>query len=146
MTLDPATRDKNREELRRLEELVESNPDYLADLGGGWTVAVAFAHLAFWDRRQATLLRDWSLGDPLPVSATDDQLNPVLEPLWQEMRPESTGPMAVEAAREVTELVENLPQEKIDALVDLGMTFMRARGNHREDHVDQILRGLGRPV
>jgi len=142
MPIDPAILKKNSEQLERLERLVSANPDYGVDLGGGWTAAVAFAHMGFWDRRQAELLRNWQVGDPLPESATDDQLNPVLERYWQQLIPEVTGQMTVYAAREVNEIIESLSDEKVEALLALDKEFMLARGNHREEHIDQIEREL----
>lgn len=142
MPLDPKILRKNSEQLERLERLVSTGLDYEVDLGGGWTAAVAFAHMGFWDRRQAELLRNWRIGDPLPESATDDQLNPVLERYWQQLTPEVTGQMAVYAAREVNEIIESLSDDKVDALLSMGKEFMLARGNHREEHIDQIEREL----
>jgi len=57
MTISPEILSKNAEQLARPESLVATGPNFLADLGGDWTVAVAFAHMAFWDRRQAELLK-----------------------------------------------------------------------------------------
>lgn len=142
MPVDPEILKLNAEQLERLERLVSSNPDYGVDLHDGWTAAVAFAHMAFWDRRQAELLRDWSMGDPLPEAATDDKLNPVLERFWQQLTPGVTGQMAVYAAREVDEIIESLPHEKVEILISLGKHFMMARGNHRREHIDQIEREL----
>ena len=142
MPVDPKILKKNTEQLERLERLVSSSPNYETDLHDGWTAAVAFAHMGFWDRRQAELLRDWSVGDPLPESATDDQLNPVLERYWQQLTPEVTGQMAVYAAREVNEIIESLSDEQGEALLSMGKEFMLARGNHREEHIDQIEREL----
>ncbi len=146
MPIDPQILQHNRGQLQRLERLVASNPDYTADLGGGWTVAVAFAHLAFWDYRQAELIRNWSAPESVPSAHTDDQLNPVLERFWQQMPHEQCGAMAVEAARQITELVEQLDSRTADAIAAAGDGYMLARGRHREEHIDQIERGLSLSV
>ncbi|NQW16698.1 MAG: hypothetical protein HQ478_04350 [Chloroflexi bacterium] len=119
-----------------------SDSDYGVDLGGGWTVSVAFAHMGFWDRRQAELLRNWEIDDPIPESQTDDQLNLVLERYWQQITPNVSGHMAVDVAEEVDGIIASLPDEKINAFLDLGTRFMLARGDHREEHIDQIMREL----
>ena len=142
MPVDPEILKKNHEQLVRLEELVDSNPDYGVDLHGGWTAAVAFSHMAFWDRFQAQLLREWNVGDPLPDDEMDDMLNAILERFWQNMSPEATGRMAVEAAREVNAVVESLSDDKVAALLASGDGFRIARGNHREEHIDQIRQEL----
>ncbi len=142
MPIDSEILTNNAEQLERLERLVSSDLNYEVDLHDGWTDAVAFAHMGFWDRRQAELLRSWEIGDPLPESATDDQLNHVLERYWQQLTPEVTGQMAVDAAREVNEIIESLSDEKVKALLASGKRFMLARGNHRKEHIDQIEREL----
>jgi len=142
MPLDPQVLKSNAEQTERLERLVSSSPDYDVELYDGWTAAVAFAHMGFWDRRQAELLRNWNVGDPLPESATDDQLNPVLERYWQQLTPEVTGQMAVYAAQEVDEIIEALSDDKVEALLSMDKKFMLARGNHRKEHIDQIEREL----
>ena len=142
MPIDPEILKLNTEQLDRLERLVSSNPDYGVDLHDGWTAAVAFAHMAFWDRFQAELLRDWEIGDSLPGSDMDNNLNPVLERFWQQLIPEVTGQMAVDAAREINEVVESLSDEKVEALIALGDQYRLARGNHRSEHIDQIEREL----
>jgi uncharacterized damage-inducible protein DinB len=50
---------RNTEATRRLRELVAtlSDADLAAPLGGGWTVAMALGHLAFWDGRQRAALQ-----------------------------------------------------------------------------------------
>jgi hypothetical protein len=142
MPIDPSILKLNAEQTNRLERFVFSSPDYNVDLCDGWTAAVAFAHMGFWDRRQAELLRNWNISDPLPESATDDQLNPVLERYWQQLTPEATGQMAVEAAHEVDEIISSLSDDKVEALLSMGKEFMLARGNHRKEHIDQIEREL----
>ncbi len=98
--------------------------------------------MGFWDRRQAELLRHWNIGDPLPELVTDDHLNPVLEPYWQQLKPEVTGPMAVDGARELDKIIESLSEEKAEAIVSLGLRFMLTRSNHRKEHIDQIEEAL----
>jgi hypothetical protein len=48
----------------------------------------------------------------------------------------------VYAAREVNEIIESLSDDKVEALLSMGKEFMLARGNHREEHIDQIEREL----
>jgi hypothetical protein len=52
----------NEGERRRLRTLVETITD--EELGlilykEGWTIAVALAHIAFWDRHRLGLIRKW---------------------------------------------------------------------------------------
>jgi hypothetical protein len=142
MPIDPDILKHNATQLERLERLVSSGPDYGVDLRDGWTAAVAFAHMAFWDRFQADLLRGWEVGDPLPEDDMDINLNAVLERFWQQLVPEVTGQMAVDAARDINLVIESLNDDKVEALISGGNSFRLARGSHREEHIDQIEREL----
>ncbi len=142
MPVDPAILKHNKEQLERLERLVSTNPDYGVDLHDGWTAAVAFGHMAFWDRYQAEFLRNWNADDPLPGHDSDDHLIAVLVRFWQKLIPEVTGQMAVDAAREINEVVESLSDDKVETLVANGSQFRLSRGNHRAEHIDQIEREL----
>jgi hypothetical protein len=44
----------------------------------GWTVAVALAHLAFWDTRRIILLKKWKIEGVSPSPSDDDVLNDTL--------------------------------------------------------------------
>ncbi|MGD8963285.1 MAG: hypothetical protein PVH43_12255, partial [Desulfobacterales bacterium] len=52
---------ENAKELERLRSLVErlTDDELIFPIGNGWTIAVALAHLAFWDQRALFLLRQW---------------------------------------------------------------------------------------
>lgn len=62
MPVPPAIAKSNRTQTERLRRLVARlTPEMLAvRLPRGWTVAVALAHLAFWDRQRLCLMRHWA--------------------------------------------------------------------------------------
>ncbi len=143
MTINKEVLQNNAEQLSRLERLVERGVDLKQDLGGGWTVSVAFAHMAFWDRRAVGLLRLWDGEGKLPDSIYEDLLNDVLLSEWQAIEPETSAQLAIDAAREVNAAVETLDPDKANAISMMGNQFMLARGNHRREHLDQIEEALG---
>jgi uncharacterized damage-inducible protein DinB len=61
MPIDDTDFQHNADSTRRLRELIAklSDEDLGISLGGGWTVAVALAHIGFWDTRQAAALRHY---------------------------------------------------------------------------------------
>ena len=65
MPVSAAIAESNRAQTERLRRLVgRLTPDMLAvRLPHGWTVAVALAHLAFWDRQRLCLMRRWTAGN-----------------------------------------------------------------------------------
>ncbi len=133
----------NAEQLARLEALAAREIDFSRDLGGGWTVGVALAHMAFWDRRAVGLLKLWDGEGRLPDSIYEDLLNDLLLPEWLAIEPPKAMELAVDAARAVNAAVESLEPDKADAIVMMGNQFMLARGNHRREHLDQIEEALG---
>ena len=74
---DEATLNDNAAVTARLQALVSrlSDADLGRDLGGGWTVAVALSHLAFWDRRIAYMLERWMEDGTPHVELDDDVVN-----------------------------------------------------------------------
>lgn len=140
--IDQAILVNNAEQLARLEALVGQGVDLEQDLGGGWTVSVALAHMAFWDRRAVGLLKLWDGEGRLPDSIYEDELNDVLLPEWQAIEPRRSAQLAVEAARSVNAAVEAMDGDKAEAISMMGNEFMLARGSHRREHLDQIEEAL----
>jgi hypothetical protein len=65
--VSPAFAARNRAQTERLRKLVGGlDAARLAvRLPNGWTVAVALAHSAFWDRQRLCLMRRWACGPGL---------------------------------------------------------------------------------
>ncbi|MBM3947974.1 MAG: hypothetical protein FJ312_01785 [SAR202 cluster bacterium] len=80
MPTDPNILDDNASQRRRLEALVSRLTDDDRDVGNSWTIAASLAHLAFWDRRAALLLRRWERKGPQPDEPDVDLLNEALLP------------------------------------------------------------------
>src|SRR5947208_548303 len=109
MAFDPRTwsqgdRSQDEPQRRRLERLVNrmSDAELQTSLRDGWTVAVALAHLAFWDRRAAVLVRRWQrTGSVQKYSEgidTPDVLNEAALPAWQAIPPRAAANEALAAA------------------------------------------------
>jgi hypothetical protein len=122
--------------------------DLEVDLGGGWSVSMAFAHLAFWDAwHRARWQHAAATGAvaPPPVGADiSDRANEALEVTWRALAPDRTVALALDAAAAVDELLAGLPDASVDAARASGGTNWVERWPHREKHIEQILRGLGR--
>src|SRR5436190_12388521 len=113
--MDPELLVQNEIERDRLATLVAklSDEDLAHDLGGGWTVGVALAHLAFWDERAALLLERYADGTPqhhIP-DWYEDLLNETLEPQWQALPPRAAAEGAVAAAEHVTRALRVLEDD-----------------------------------
>jgi hypothetical protein len=135
------TRDRLRDVVAKMNDA-----DLARDLGDGWTVAAALAHLAFYDFRAVALFNRWRRGgavEPSPLDA--DAMNDALLPLALNVSPRAAARLALEAAEAADAAVAELELdpdllEKIDAAGDL---YLRLdRGHHRKEHVRQIEQAL----
>jgi hypothetical protein len=93
MTIDDTDFQHNADSTRRLRD-----EDLGISLGGGWTVAVALAHLGFWDTRQVATLRHYVETDVLLGGASDNAVNAVLERLAVLADPRPVAQLGVSAA------------------------------------------------
>ena len=138
---------ENEIERDRLTTLVArlSEDDLARDLGGGWTVAVALAHLAFWDERAALLLERYVDGTPqhhIP-DWYEDLLNQTLEPQWRALSPRAAAEGAVAAAEHVTRVLRGLEDGLCARLEAQEDGYLLCRFNHRREHIEQIEAALG---
>jgi len=131
---------ENAKERERLCSLVARLTD--DELGlpmeNGWTIAVALAHLAFWDQRALILLRKWRLAGVAPSPIDIDVTNDSLLALWLALPPRSAANLAVSSAEAIDDELEECPSGLISAIEDSGEQFRLYRSEHRKLHLDQI--------
>ncbi len=125
-----------------------SEEDLAADLGGGWNISMAFAHLAFWD---AWHVARWqhaaTSGDIAPAYVSGDvtdRNNDALVATWRALPGASAVALALEAAEVADNYVADLEDDAVDEAVERGGPNWFERFPHRRDHLDQIRRALGR--
>jgi hypothetical protein len=108
--MQPSCIEENARERERLRILIEglSDAQLSARLGADWTVAVALAHLAFWDQRSLVLIRGWKQSGVVEPSPVDIAvLNDALLPLWLALPPRRAARLALECAEAIDgELVQ----------------------------------------
>lgn len=137
--------DESRERLARLVETL--TPTQLAvDLGEGWTVASALAHMGFCDRWQAERLTEmlagrWSAQDE-SVIAAEHVANEALHPYWAGVDAEDVPALALEAATRLDALIAAAPNAIVDALDGTPSAYLLHRHRHRGDHLDHIERSI----
>lgn len=137
---------ENARELQRLRSLVARLSDDELSLPSGtdWTISIALAHLAFWDRRSLVLVSKWkSTGielSPIDVDITNDSLLPT----WLVLPPRAAANLAVSAAQAIDDELAKSSPEFISQLESLGDKFQLFRSIHRKMHLDQIEESLKR--
>ena len=146
--MDPELTAENEAQRARLAALVGElgDADLARSLGGGWTVATALAHLAFWDRRATLLLDLWARGQtPLadePEWYGSDVLNQALLAEWLVLPPREAARLALEAAESVDRKIETLDAAVAAAISERGESWRLQRSTHRREHIEQIERAL----
>ena len=137
---------RERERLRALAAKL-SDEDLRLNLGDGWTIATAFAHLAFWDQRSLIIIRKWNREGVTPSSPPDfDPINDALLPLCRAIPPRAAANLAIASAESVDREIEQLSPEMVAAIEGLGDRRRLFRSIHRKMHMDQIeeaFTGLG---
>jgi hypothetical protein len=131
---------ENARERLRLQTLVErlTEEELNLPLGTDWTIAVALAHLAFWDQRALTLIRKWKTNGVEPAPYDIEVTNDSLLPLWRALPPRAAAQLALASAQAVDQELEEAPPELIAAIDGLGEKYRLYRSEHRKMHLDQI--------
>ena len=131
---------ENAQERERLSSLVARLRDEELNLplGNGWTIAVALAHLSFWDQRSLFLMRKWKKNGVEPSPIDIDVTNDSLLSLWLALPPSAAANLAVSSAEAIDRELEESPSELISAIENLGERFRLYRSKHRKLHLDQI--------
>jgi len=131
---------ENAKERERLISLVTrlTDEELRLPLGNGWTIAVALAHLAFWDQRSLFLMRKWKKSgvelSPIDIDLTNDSLLS----LWLALPPRAAADLAVSSAEAIDRELQEAASDLISAIEGLGEKFRLYRSSHRKMHLDQI--------
>jgi hypothetical protein len=115
-----------------------SDADLKRDLGGGWHVSVAFAHLSFWDRRVEYVLRRWMEQGIPHEELDDDVINSALQYQLVALDPRTAVRLCIEAARAANAAIAALPDEIAAQLIAEDHTYLLNRAGHRDEHIEQI--------
>lgn len=125
-----------------------SDDDLVADLGEGWTVAMAFAHLAYWDSFHLARWRHAEANGLTCPQAADNEVtsrsNEALEATWRALPPAAAVTLWLEAAAELDTYVAQLSDAQLDAARAAGGEHWFDRTAHRRDHTAQVRTALGR--
>jgi hypothetical protein len=147
MPIDRSFIEQNRTVLEKLQKLIASlsDQDLAHSLGDGWTVAVALAHIAFWDQRALVLLERWEHeGGVTPSSADAEAINEAALPAWLAIPPREAAKLALMSAPIVAGKLENVAPEILEQNEALNAGVRILRAAHWTAHIEQIERTLKR--
>ena len=139
MTVDPAYIASNRVSTARIRALANSLSDdeLRHPVGAHWTVAIALAHIAFWDRRVLHLLDIAERGGVGDIPSIDVSVNDLSLPFWAALPPREAARLAVETSEALDARLETYPPQMLE-LVYAGNPRWVQRGLHRDAHLDEI--------
>jgi hypothetical protein len=139
MPANPSFTMLNRAATQRIQELISrlTDSDYLKPVGVHWSVAVALAHIAFWDRRILFILDKSEQEGKLYDMALDVTLNDILLPFWAAIPAHEAARMAIETAKEVDRRLEAAPPALLDLMADRNVRLV-ARSRHRNEHLGEV--------
>ena len=133
--------EENARERERLRFLVESLSDeqLLTPLDAEWTIAVALAHLAFWDQRSLILIRKWKKNGVIEPSPIDiEVINDALLSLWLLLPSREAANLAVSCAESIDRELEETAIDFVKKIKDIEGKSRVYRSIHRKMHLDQI--------
>src|SRR5512138_2462621 len=137
--MDRSFVEKNKASTERLRKLAAGlrDSDMGRKVGADWNVAVALAHLAFWDQRvQLTLDRTEKTGKLSPVEINTDA-NDVMLPLMELVPGHEAARLAIETAEALDKRLEAFPADLLEQLNEYNPRWV-TRALHRNEHLDEV--------
>ena len=146
MTVDPNHIASNRASTARIRDFAArlSDDELRHPVGAHWTVAIALAHLAFWDRRVLHLLDLAERGELDNAPVIDISVNDVSLPFWAALPPREAVRIAVETSEALDQRLEALSPRLLE-MIFTGNPRWVQRGAHRNAHLDEIDAALKAP-
>jgi len=138
MNLDRSFVELNRAATNRIRALANrlSEKELLHPVGQHWTVAIVFAHLAFWDRRVSLVLDLTEQKGSLSTPEIDIAVNDISLPLWAAIPPRQAASLCVDTAQALDARLENFKPELLDEIYRFNKRWV-VRALHRNEHLDE---------
>jgi Mycothiol maleylpyruvate isomerase N-terminal domain len=139
MTLDRSFVERNRASTNRIRALVASLSDTEMQhpVGEHWTVAIALAHIAFWDRRVMYVLDMTERDGKLFIPEIDIFVNDLSLPLWAAIPPREAARIAIESAEDLDRRLEAFSPALLEAIQAYNKRWVD-RSLHRGEHLDEV--------
>jgi hypothetical protein len=139
MSLDPSYKDLNRASTERIKKLAASLTDeeMQTRVGEHWTVSIALAHIAFWDRRVMYVLDMTAKEGKLFIPEIDIFINDLSLPLWAAIPPREAARLAIETSGDLDQRLEVYPQDLLEEIFKYNKRWV-IRALHRNEHFDEV--------
>ena len=139
MPLDPSFNDLNRASTERIKKLAASLTDeeMQTRVGEHWTVAIALAHLAWWDRRVMYVLDRTAQDGKLFIPEIDIFVNDLSLPLWAAIPPREAARLAIETSADLDARLEIYSPNLLEEIYNYNKRWV-VRALHRNEHLDEV--------
>lgn len=139
MALDRAFAERNRASTERVRALAArlSDAEMQTPVGEHWTVAIALAHLAFWDRRVMYVLDMTERDGKLFIPEIDIFVNDLSLPLWAAIPPREAARIAIEASEALDARLEAFSPALLEEIYAYNKRWV-VRALHRGEHLDEV--------
>ena len=138
MTMDRSFVELNRASTERIRALAArlSDDELRHPVGEHWTVAIVFAHLAFWDRRVMYVLDMTGRDGKLFIPEIDIFVNDLSLPLWAAIPPRAAAQIAIETAETLDKRLEDFAPALLEEIFNYNKRWV-IRALHRGEHLDE---------
>lgn len=139
MPLDPSYNDLNRASTERIKKLAASLTDeeMQTRVGEHWTVAIALAHLAWWDRRVMYVLDKSAKNGKIFIPEIDIFVNDLSLPLWAAIPPREAARIAIETSADLDARLEIYSPNLLEEIYNYNKRWV-VRALHRNEHLDEV--------
>ena len=138
MTLDRSFIERNRASTERIRLMARrlSDEEMQHPVGEDWTVAIVFAHLAFWDRRVMYVLDVTEQDGKLFIPEIDIFVNDISLPLWAAIPPRLAARIAIATAETLDKRLEATSPALLEEIYTYNKRWVD-RSLHRGEHLDE---------
>ena len=145
MSLDFSYNELNRASTERIKKLAASLTDdeMQTRVGEHWTVSIAMAHLAWWDRRVMYVLDMTAKDGKLFIPEIDIVVNDLSLPLWAAIPAREAARIAIETSDDLDKRLEVYPQDLLEEIYNYNKRWV-VRALHRNEHLDEVDAALKR--
>ena len=125
----------SRERMRTLAESL-SDKEMQTRVGEHWTVAIVYAHIAWWDRRVMYVLDMSEKDGKLFVPEIDIFVNDLSLPLWAAVPAREAVRIAMESAEALDKRLEEYPESLLEKIRQYNERWV-VRALHRNEHLNE---------
>jgi len=118
-----------------------SDEEMLTRVGEHWTVAIVYAHIAWWDRRVMYVLDRTERDGSLFIPEIDIFVNDLSLPLWAAVPAREAVRIAMENAEAVDKRLEEYPEALLEEIHKYNKRWV-VRALHRNEHLDEADKAL----